>query len=237
MRPAPFASCPRSGARVPYTGVMNEWDERREAYERSAVHRAGADLDMVVEWCRPAPGVTALDIATGGGHVARRLRERGCAVTTCDAAAGMEPDVVCPAEALPFHDRTFDVAVCRLAAHHFNDPEAAVREMARVSRGLVVIEDGLHNDERVEEAERLRDATHVRAYTKSEWLAMLSAAGLEVVDAAQHPRRHVFAEWLACTGCNGETAVRVRELLAHRTEPGGEAWFDTKLIVKAAKLG
>ena len=199
------------------------------------MHRAGADLDLVVEWCEPARGVTALDVATGGGHVARRLRERGCVVTTCDAAAGMEPDVVCPAEALPFGDGSFDVVVCRLAAHHFDDPTAAVREMARVSRRLVVIEDGLHNDDRVEEAERLRDPTHVRAYPKAEWLAMFWAAGLEVVDEAQHPRRHLFAEWLACTGCAGETAARVRELLAHRTEPGGEAWLDTKLIVKGEK--
>ena len=214
---------------------MSRWDERREAYQRSAVHRAGADLDLVVEWCEPAPGVTALDVATGGGHVARRLRERGCAVTTCDAAAGMEPDVVCPAEALPFGDGSFDVVVCRLAAHHFDDPGAAVREMARVSRRLVVIEDGLYNDEQVEEAERLRDPTHVRAYSKPEWLAMLSASGLEVVDTALHPRRHVFAEWLSCTGCAGETAVRVRELLAHVTEPGGEAWLDAKLIVKAVR--
>ena len=214
---------------------MSRWDERREAYQRSAVHRAGADLDLVVEWCEPAPGVTALDVATGGGHVARRLRERGCAVTTCDAAAGMEPDVVCPAEALPFGDGSFDVVVCRLAAHHFDDPGAAVREMARVSRRLVVIEDGLHNDEQVEEAERLRDPTHVRAYSKPEWLAMLSASGLEVVDTALHPRRHAFAEWLSCTGCEGETAVRVRGLLAHVTEPGGEAWLDAKLIVKAVR--
>lgn len=215
---------------------MNDWDERREAYERSAVHRAGADLDLVVDWCEPAPGATVLDVATGGGHVARLLRERGCKVTTCDAAAGMEPDVVCPAEALPFDGASFDVVVCRLAVHHFHDPALAVREMARVSRRLVVIEDGLHNDERVEEAERLRDATHVRAYAKAEWLAMLSAAGLEVVDTTQHPRRHVFEEWLSCTGCAGETAARVRELVAHRSEPGGEAWLDTKLIVKAVRM-
>lgn len=216
---------------------MSEWDDRREAYERSAVHRVGTDLDLVVEWCEPARGVTVLDVATGAGHVARRLRERGCSVMTCDAAAGMEPDVVCPAEALPFRDRSFDEVVCRLAAHHFDDAAAAVAEMARVSRRLVVIEDGLRNDERVEEAERLRDPTHVRAYTKAEWLAMLSAAGLEVVDTAQHPRRHVFAEWLSCTGCEGETAARVRDLLAHVTEPGGEAWLDTKLIVKAVRRG
>jgi hypothetical protein len=77
------------------------WDDRAQAYRESETHRAGEDLDALVAWCDPAPGVEALDVATGGGHVANRLRALGCTVTTCDAAAGMEPDVVCAAEALP----------------------------------------------------------------------------------------------------------------------------------------
>ena len=141
-------------------------------------------------WCDPAPGVAALDVATGGGHVARRLAEAGCSVTTCDAAAGMQPDVVCPAEALAFDDRSFDVVACRIAAHHFADVAAAVREMARVSRGLVVIEDTLYADERVEEAERLRDPTHVRSYSEAEWRGHLTAAGLRVERVGHYPKRH-----------------------------------------------
>ena len=35
----------------------------------------GADLDLVVEMCNPHEGVKALDVATGGGHVARKLRD------------------------------------------------------------------------------------------------------------------------------------------------------------------
>ena len=58
-------------------GGMSAWSERAEAYRESPGHREGADLDLVVEWCEPAEGVKALDVATGGGHVARRLRELG----------------------------------------------------------------------------------------------------------------------------------------------------------------
>ncbi len=212
---------------------MNEWDARAAAYRESPTHRAGADLDLVVACCEPGPGVTALDVASGGGHVARRLRELGCAVTSCDAAPGMAPDVVCRAESLPFDRDAFDVVVCRLGAHHFDDVVAVARGMARVSRRLVVLEDGVHVDERVEEAERLRDPTHVRASTRVEWRAMLADAGLEVLDATVLPKRHLMADWLACTGCEGETARRVRHLLAHVTEPGGGVWVDTKVILKA----
>jgi tRNA1(Val) A37 N6-methylase TrmN6 len=56
---------------------VSTWSERAEAYRESETHRAGADLDLLVEWCEPAEGVKALDVATGGGHVARRLRELG----------------------------------------------------------------------------------------------------------------------------------------------------------------
>jgi len=212
------------------------WDGRVAAYRESPTHREGDDLDLVVAWCEAAPGVTALDVAAGGGHVARRLRELGCTVTTCDAAAGMEPDVVCAAESLPFDDDAVDVVVCRLAAHHFDDAGAAVREMARVSRRLVVIEDGLHVDERVEEAERLRDPTHVRSYTRDAWTRLLADARLEVLCEAALPKRHPMEHWLSCTGCVGEVARCVRDLLRHVTEPGGDVWVDSKLVVKAVKL-
>jgi SAM-dependent methyltransferase len=217
--------------------VSDAWDERAEAYRTSVTHREGDDLDALVEWCEPGPGVRALDVATGGGHVGRRLAEAGCDVTTCDPAAGMRPDVVCAAEALAFGDGSFDVVACRIAAHHFADVALAVREMARVARRLVVIEDTLYASERVEEAERLRDPTHVRSYTEAEWRGFLSAAGLDVDRAERFPKRHPLEPWLARVGCTGETAARVRELLADRMAPGGPVWLDTKILLRGRVRG
>src|SRR6185503_7794714 len=142
-------STARSGAR----SVSDVWSTRAQAFRDSPTHRAGPDLDLLVEWCEPGPEVKVLDVATGGGHVARRLREEGCTVVTVDPAAGMEPDVVAPAEELPFEDGAFDVVTCRIAAHHFQDIQKAVAEMARVTQRLVVSEDDVVTDERVEEAE------------------------------------------------------------------------------------
>ncbi len=199
---------------------MNVWDDRAEAYRASMLHRDGADLDLVIEWCEPGPGVTALDVATGGGHVARRLREAGCTVVTCDASPGMEPDVVCRAEELAFDDSSFDVAVNRIAAHHYEDVPRAVHELARVSRGLVVIQDLAYVDDDVERAEKIRDASHVRAYSEDEWLGFLRDAGLEVEQSERFERRAPFAYWLSLTDCEGEDAERVSALLAHRIDDG-----------------
>ena len=194
------------------------WSERAAAYVDSDAHREGADLDQLVAWAARAH--TALDVATGGGHVARRLREAGLEVVTCDPAPGMRPDVVCRAESLPFADGAFDVVACRTAAHHFEDVHASVSEMARVSRDLVLVVDTLFMGEAIEEAERLRDPSHVRNYTETEWRDLLEVARLAVGEVRFFPHTIDFAAWLARTGCEKEDAARVEALLGDRVSEG-----------------
>jgi SAM-dependent methyltransferase len=197
--------------------VTDVWSQRAELYRESDAHREGEDLDLFVEW---AEGRRVLDVATGGGHVAKRMREAGHDVVTCDPAPGMQPDVICRAEDLPFADGSFEVVTCRVAAHHFEDPAKAVEEMARVSRDLVLVADNLHLDETVEEAERLRDPTHVRCYSEQEWHGFFDAAGLTVDDIQRFEKRIELEPWLERAGCEGAEAERVRELLAGRIEEG-----------------
>ena len=211
------------------------WSQRAEGYRTSSTHMRGDDLERLVELCEPGPGVKALDVATGGGHVARRLREEGCEVVTVDPAPGMQADVVAHAEDLPFADGSFDVVTTRIAAHHFADVSAAVAELARVSNRLVVVEDTLYLSEQQERAEKLRDPTHVRAYTEEEWKELLTGVGLEVEQAEHFEKVHALDEWLARTGCEGEEAERVKALLAPVTTPDGKAWRDVKIVLKARK--
>jgi SAM-dependent methyltransferase len=215
--------------------VTDLWDERAQAYRDSMTHATGPDLDLVVEWCAPGPGRKVLDVATGGGHVARRLREQGCEVVTTDSAPGMRPDVVSRAEELPFADGSFDCVVSRIAPHHFVDVRSAIDEISRVANDVVVIEDTLFSSDRHEEAERLRDPTHVRNYTEDEWVELLSGAGLEVEQRQRFEKVHPLEDWLARTGCEGDEAERVRRLLADRTTADGTAWTDVKIVLKARK--
>jgi len=147
----------------------------------------------------------------------------------------MKPDVICRAEDLPFADGSFDVVTSRIAPHHFSDIRASVREMARVSNQLVVIEDTLFLSEQQEQAEALRDPTHVRSYSEAEWNDLLARAGLEVERVAFFEKLHALDEWLARTGCEGEEALRVTELLDPQLIDGGKAWKDTKILLRAAK--
>jgi SAM-dependent methyltransferase len=208
--------------------VSDVWSDRAEQYRTSAIHSAGEDLDLVVAWCEPAEGVDVLDVATGGGHVARRLREEGANVVTVDPAPGMQADVIATAEHLPFDDSSFDAVACRVAAHHFADVLAAVKEMARVARHRVVICDNTFLSESSEEADRLRDPSHVRNYGVDEWKSFFELAGLEVADERLLQRPLEVEPWLARTETPSADAARVRELLGHRIVDG---WMDIPTLV------
>jgi SAM-dependent methyltransferase len=208
-----------------------DWSGRAKGYVDSDAHREGADLDLLVAWAAGAR--TALDVATGGGHVARRLREAGLQVVTSDPSPGMRPDVICRAESLPFAEGAFDVVACRTAAHHFADPGGAVREMARVSSDRVLIVDTMYMGEAVEEAEVIRDPSHVRNYTEAEWRAFLEEAGLVVAEVEVLAHAFDFGAWLERTGCEGDDAVRAEALLGDRVADG-KLTLD-KLAVRAVK--
>ena len=196
------------------------WSDRADAYRESATHASGEDLDLVVAWCEPGPGVTVLDVATGGGHVARRLRDAGASVVTVDPAPGMKADVIAPADHLPFADASFDAVACRLGAHHFPDVLAAVKEMARVARDRVVICDNTFTSESAEEADRLRDPSHVSNYGVAEWHSFFELAGLQVADERFMVRDTDFEGWLARTETPAADRTRVRELLGERVRDG-----------------
>jgi SAM-dependent methyltransferase len=210
--------------------VSDVWSERAELYRRSTAHSEGPDLDLLVEWA--AGCATAIDVATGGGHVARRLREAGVQVVTCDPSPGMRPDGICFAEDLPFADGSFELAATRVAAHHFRDVALAVRELARVASKRVIVVDNLSMGDRVEEAERIRDPSHVRNYSESEWRGFLAAAGLEVEEVRTFDFPIELEPWLERTACTGADAERVRELLAPHVSGG---WVALERIALRAR--
>jgi SAM-dependent methyltransferase len=194
------------------------WSERAQDYRDSPAHREGPDLDLIVEWSNGAR--TALDVGTGGGHVARRLREAGLQVVTTDPAPGMQPDVVSRGEELPFADGSFDLVVCRLAAHHFEDVAAALGEMARVTGRTVIVVDNTFGGDALEQAERMRDPSHVRCYSVDEWRELFEGAGLSLAEERSLPQRVEIEPWLDRAGCTGADAERVRELVAARSTDG-----------------
>ena len=212
--------------------MSDVWSERAELYRQSAAHSGGADLDLIVEWAVGC--ATAIDVATGGGHVARRLREAGLQVVTCDPSPGMEPDVICFAEDLPFADASFELAATRVAAHHFADVAQASRELARVASKRVIVVDNLQMGDEADEAERIRDPSHVRNYSESEWRGFLTGAGLEIDDVRRFDFPIELEPWLDRTACTGVAAERVRSLMAPHISDGWIALERIALLARPA---
>ncbi len=145
----------------------------------------------------------------------------------------MRPDVVCRAEDLPFADGSFDVVATRVAAHHFDDVARAVAEMARVAAASVLIVDNSYMGDAIEEAETLRDPSHVRNYGEAEWRSFIAAAGLEVENVRFFEKPIEFQPWLDRCGCAGDDAKQVRALLGDRVR--GEHVVLDRIALKAVR--
>ena len=84
-------------------------------------------------------------------------------------------------------------------------------------RHRVVVCDNTFVSESSEEAERLRDPSHVRNYSAPEWHSFFELAGLEVADEQRFgSARSTSSRGSTRTGCAGDDAARVRELLGDR---------------------
>jgi hypothetical protein len=93
-----------------------------------------------------------------------------------------------------------------------------VRELARVAADRVLVVDNLFMGEAAEEAERLRDPSHVRNCSEAEWRSLLEGAGLRLEDVRVLEHAIAVTAWLERVGCTGDDAARVRELLADRID-------------------
>jgi len=196
--------------------VRAQYGSVGDAYVRSVDHATGSDLQRMVELAAPQPADHLLDIATGGGHVARVFAPHVAAVVASDltpeilahaersfADLGLTnvTTAVVDAEKLPFDDRSFDLVTCRIAPHHFPNPGRFVAEAARVLRpgGRFVLVDSTVPDGTAgnffNRFELLRDPSHVRSLTVGEWLALLDNAGLALVTAESFSKRHEFDDW------------------------------------------
>jgi len=197
--------------------VLDQFGPRAQAYVQSAVHAGGEDLDALEAIVRRDAPAHALDLGSGGGHVAYRMAPHAGRVTACDlsqemlaavAAAARDKGLanietrVAPAERLPFADGAFDFLACRFSAHHWRDFEGGLREARRVLKpgATAVFLDAASPgpaalDTHLQAVELLRDTSHVRDYTIAEWTCAVERAGFAVEAIRRHRLRMEFATW------------------------------------------
>jgi SAM-dependent methyltransferase len=199
--------------------VEAQFGPRAQAYGESAVHAQGADLEALTAIVQNAAPARAIDLGTGGGHVAYRLAAYAGTVTAVDLSGEMLAAVTvaarnkglgnietveAPAEQLPFADGSYDFLGCRFSCHHWHDFEGGLREARRVlKRGAAaVFIDGASPgqalfDTHLQAVELLRDTSHVRDYAAAEWTAALARCGFTLHALQTWRLRMDFPVWIA----------------------------------------
>lgn len=109
--------------------------------------RARQLMAQVGAWL-PAEG-PLLDLGSGTGHLSARLeRELGLEVVTADVSdihVVGPPPVPIADGVLPFEEGTFSAALLLFMLTYPNDPAGVLMEVARVTRGPIIVMQSLHS--------------------------------------------------------------------------------------------
>lgn len=214
--------------------VEAQFGPRAQAYVASAVHSQGEDLKTLEAIAAEVRPQRALDLGAGGGHVSYALARHAGAVVACDLSAEMLAAVSATARAkdltnvetveasvekLPFPDRSFDMVASRFSAHHWRDFEGGIAEARRVAkpgaRGVFVdvyASEVPLFDTHLQAVELLRDVSHVRDHSLSQWVHTLGRAGFALRGVNTWRLRMEFSSWTARMATPEPLARAIREV-------------------------
>ena len=229
-------------APIPARSAKEQFDKQASHYNAQWNSWSAETLNWLIDNSDVTPNCPVLDVATGAGFTAIEFAKKAKSVIGTDVSTGMLDEarknaaelgltnvtfVEAPAEALPFPDETFGIVTCRIAAHHFLDVRKFSMEAARVLKpgGRFVLIDTSVPDGEPEtakwqnETEVIRDPSHVRNYTPSEWREIVEATGLNVLDVNDKTGGITIplSDWIVKAGCTPEQEATTRERF--RTAP------------------
>ena len=228
--------------------VKSQFGKSAEHYVTSSTHSSGTDLALLPNWLEIRSDSLVLDIATGGGHAAKALAPHAAHVFATDLTVEMLEAakkhlnpladnifyIAADAESLPFLSNTFDAVTCRIAAHHFPNPHLFVKEAARVLKpgGRFLLIDNIASEDPdldafVNRLESLRDHSHVRSYTVSQWKGWFKKSGFNLVREDMRKKKLSYPEWVRRTTASPE---QVQEVDAHllSAQAAVSAYFSVK---------
>lgn len=182
------------------------FDNSAYNYFISSDHKSGADLDIIKEYFADMTFNKILDVASAAGHCGKSFRSEeyffsDLSFNMLRQVKGNIENSNCVrnfAENLPFKDKSFDAVSCRIALHHFVNPDSFFRETRRIlkEKGFLIFIDSVVDvdDAYLNAIEFIRDNTHIRSYTLGEIVEMTES--LFRIEYLQNIyKKHHFKEW------------------------------------------
>jgi ubiquinone/menaquinone biosynthesis C-methylase UbiE len=210
------------------------------SYLTSNVHASGEDLRHLAEKIGSLPSGCVLDLGCGAGHASFAVSPVADEVTAYDMTPEMLLTVADEAarrglgnittrqgtaEQLPFQSATFDWAISRFSAHHWQGIGQALREVRRVLKpgGQVIFIDITGNespilDTHLQAVELLRDGSHVRNYSGREWSQLFTETGFQSEITSRWRIPIDFQSWIKRINTPEHRAQAIRILWSEAPE-------------------
>ena len=214
--------------------ILDQFTRQATLFSAAAPITNADALRMIVEAARPGPDDRVLDVACGGGIVVCAFAPHVRRATGIDVTPAMLDEAQrlaaekgltnvewrrADVNSLPFADGGFTIVVTRFSMHHFADPAAVLREMARVCApgGRLVVVDMYASEDPAKAAEfnrleRLRDPSHMRSLTLPELKSLFGEAGLPEPEASFYELRDEVRNLLARSFPEPGDDVKIIEL-------------------------
>lgn len=201
--------------------MHEDFDHSAKNYLVSSDHKTGEDLEYLKNYFRLKKFKYHLDIATAAGHFTKIFKSDfifGLDTSMNMLKTASETYNILPlrgrSEYLPFKENSFDLVTCRIAMHHFENPENFFEETSRVigQHGVFVLVDSIVDteDAYLNEIEYFRDNSHIRSYTVSEVLD-LNNSELRLVHFNLFNKKHNFYEWGTRLGADNNKLKRLEQ--------------------------
>ncbi|MCL5005959.1 MAG: class I SAM-dependent methyltransferase [Acidobacteria bacterium] len=228
--------------------VEKQFTRTAEAFSEFAVRDSAEVTAEKVQFARPQPDTTALDVACGPGAFVLALAPKVQFVCGIDLTAEMlrrarahqiERGIAnaCfergDAEQLPYADISFDLVSTQCSIHHMPKPELVLREMVRVMKPeghmLVIDPLGPESDAKFElhnRIEIIRDPSHTASLRLTTYLALFDKLGLEIVSQGVRRRHRSFNRWMLRAGLEpGDKRYQDARRLLEDSADGDRAGF------------
>ncbi len=144
-----------------------------------------------------------VDIGSGNCEVCSKLQEEGFNVTPVDIenkswVRGITP-ILYDGKTLPFKNNTFDISLLITVLHHTNNPKHVLKEAARVSKRIIVMED-IYESAFQKYATFIMDSIYNIEFmghpysnkTESEWKNLFKNLGLKLLDTQKNNWWYLF---------------------------------------------